>query len=103
MLGCLFLCWPLASGGIALLGVPGSASLALSSFALHAASLPSFDNMTPGESFGASLWIAIFILKPTILGTIFLYEKYEKEAEEGTGPAWRRFDDPGNLDHEIAE
>ena len=71
---------------------------------IHAASLPSYDNMTPGESFGASMWTIIFIMKPVILATIYLYEKYEKEAEEGNGgSAWRRFDETGGLDHEIAE
>merc|ERR1719331_591184 len=50
---------------------------------IHAASLPSFANMTPGESFGASLWVVIFLLKPAILGTIYLYEKYEREEEVG--------------------
>ena len=71
---------------------------------IHAASLPSYDNMTPGESFGASMWTIIFIMKPVILATIYLYEKYEKEAEEGNGgSASRRFDETGGLDHEIAE
>jgi len=50
---------------------------------IHAASLPSFSNMTPGESFGASLWVVIFLLKPLILATIYAYETYERPFEEG--------------------
>ena len=52
---------------------------------VHAASLPSFSNMTPGESFGASLWIVIFLLKPLILATIYAYEQYERPSEDGAG------------------
>ena len=51
---------------------------------IHAASLPSFANMTPGESFGASLWVVIFLLKPLILATIYAYEMYEP-LEDGSG------------------
>ena len=52
---------------------------------IHAAELPSFDNMTPGESYGAMLWIAVFALKPLIVLTIFLHQKFEvdQEAQEG--------------------
>ena len=70
---------------------------------IHAAELPSFDNMTPGESFGATLWICIFLMKPLILATIFAYEKYEKEGEYAQGNAWSRFDEVGVRDDEIAE
>lgn len=52
---------------------------------IHAASLPSFANMTPGESFGASLWVVIFLLKPLILATIYAYEMYERPLEDGSG------------------
>jgi hypothetical protein len=38
---------------------------------IQLASLPSFDNMTAGESFGATLWVVIFLLKPIIVGTIY--------------------------------
>jgi len=48
---------------------------------IHAAELPSFSNMTPGQSFGATVWMFIFLMKPLILITIFFYEKYEKEGE----------------------
>jgi len=41
------------------------------------ASLPHFDHLTPGESFGASLWIFIFALKLVIIGTMIAYEKLE--------------------------
>jgi len=64
---------------------------------IHAAELPSFSQMTPGESFGATLWIIIFLLKPLILLTIFAYEKYE-HAEET-----RSFHELGTRDDEIAE
>jgi len=70
---------------------------------IHAAELPSFDNMTPGESFGATVWIVIFLMKPLILTTIFFYEKYEKEGEGAQGNAWSRFDEVGMRDDEIAE
>lgn len=69
---------------------------------IHLAELPSFDNMTPGESFGSTLWIIIFIFKPLILVTIYFYEVYEKDAD-GNGNAWNRFDDVGARDDEIAE
>ena len=55
---------------------------------IKAASLPSFDNMTPGESFGATLWLMIFVLKPVIIGTIYAYEKYEKPYEDVGGAAY---------------
>lgn len=70
---------------------------------IHAASLPSFDHMTPGESFGASVWVCIFLLKPMILGTIYAYEKYEKAYEDGGGSAFANFKDMGGPDDEIAE
>jgi hypothetical protein len=70
---------------------------------IHAAELPSFANMTPGESFGATVWMLIFLMKPLILTTIFFYEKYEKEGEGAQGNAWSRFDDVGMRDDEIAE
>jgi len=70
---------------------------------IHAAELPSFENMTPGESFGAKLWVCIFILKFMILGTIFAYEKYEKGSEGQPGNAWSRFDEVNLRDDEIAE
>ena len=70
---------------------------------IHAASLPSFDNMTPGESFGASLWVVIFLLKPLIIATIYWYEKYEKPFEDGVaGGAYAGFKAEG-PDDEIAE
>ena len=52
---------------------------------VRAASLPSFEQMTPGESFGATLWLLIFLLKPLILATIYAYEQYERPFEDGTG------------------
>jgi len=52
---------------------------------IHAASLPAFSNMTPGESFGSSLWVFIFLLKPLILATIYAYETYERPFEDGSG------------------
>jgi len=70
---------------------------------IHAAELPSFENMTPGESFGASLWVCIFVLKFVIIGTIFMYEKYEKDGEDAQGNAWRMYNDEGMRDDEIAE
>lgn len=39
------------------------------------AALPSFSEMTPGESFGNSVWTLIYLLKPLILVTIYFYEK----------------------------
>lgn len=66
---------------------------------IHAAELPSFSQMTPGESFGATLWIMIFLMKPLILGTIFAYEKYESSTEQGT---YGSFHDD-NRDDDIAE
>ena len=72
---------------------------------VHAASLPSFDNMTPGESFGASLWVMIFALKPLIIATIYAYEKYEKPYEDVGGPQYAHFKDGGDGlgDDDIAE
>ena len=35
---------------------------------IHFAGLPSFSNMTPGESWGSTLWVFIFALKPIIDG-----------------------------------
>lgn len=69
---------------------------------VHACSLPSFDSMSPGESFGETLWVCIFLLKLLIVGTIYAYEKYEKDAE---GASWSRFDVEGGAarDDEIAE
>lgn len=46
---------------------------------VHAAALPNYDSMTPGQSFGASLFVVIFLLKFTILGTIYLYEANDPE------------------------
>lgn len=69
---------------------------------IQLASLPSFDNMTAGESFGATLWVVIFLLKPIIVGTIYAYEKYEKL--EDAGGSYGQFDRyPGAADDEIAE
>ena len=70
---------------------------------VHAAELPSFDNMTPGESFGAKLWVCIFALKFVILGTIYAYEKYEKVSEGVYDSGFSRFDEVGMRDDEIAE
>ena len=73
---------------------------------IHAASLPSFDNMTAGDSFGASLWIVIFLLKPLIIATIYAYEKYERPYEEGAtgnGNTYSTFKEAGGPDDEIAE
>ena len=70
---------------------------------IHAASLPSFDHMTPGESFGASLWVVIFLLKPVIIGTIYAYERYEKPYEDAGGAAYANYKDLGGPDDEIAE
>ena len=70
---------------------------------VHAASLPSFEHMTPGDSFGATLWVFIFILKPLIIATIYAYEKYEKPFEDAGGSAYANFRDPGGADDEIAE
>jgi len=47
------------------------------------AALPSYSAMTPGESFGNTVWTLIFLLKPSILVTIYFYEK---EGEEGFVP-----------------
>lgn len=66
------------------------------------ASLPSSTNMTPGESFGASLFNVIFFLKFLIIGTIYAYEKYEKESDGETGGAWSQLE-MGGRDDEIAE
>ena len=65
------------------------------------AGLPSFDKMTSGEGFGATLWIFIFLLKPIIVGTIYGYEKYEKEDAVG-GNAWTQLE-VGDRNDEIAE
>ena len=70
---------------------------------VRAASLPSFEQMTPGESFGATLWLLIFLLKPLILATIYAYEKYEKPYEDGGGAAYASFREAGGPDDEIAE
>uniref|UniRef100_A0A7S2DK13 Uncharacterized protein n=1 Tax=Haptolina brevifila TaxID=156173 RepID=A0A7S2DK13_9EUKA len=69
---------------------------------IHAAELPSFSQMTPGESFGATLWIMIFLMKPIILATIFAYEKYETASEQG---GYNNFHEPGfgMGDDQIAE
>ena len=66
------------------------------------AGMPSFENMTPGQSFGATLWMCIFSLKFVIVGFIFAYETREKEAEVG---AFSRFDEAqlDLRDDEIAE
>ena len=40
--------------------------------AIHAAELPSFSKMTSGESYGATLWLGIFALKPLIFITIIV-------------------------------
>ena len=43
-----------------------------------------FANMTPGESFGASLWVVIFL--PTAHPRDHLrYEMYERPLEDGSG------------------
>jgi len=68
---------------------------------VHLASLPSFSNMTPGESFGASLWVVIFLLKPVIVCTIYAYEKYEKPFEDGGGVG--SYSTFNNENDEIAE
>jgi len=65
---------------------------------IHAAELPSFNNMTPGESFGATLWIVIFLLKPLILLTIYAYEKYETEQQP-----YSNVDEYRNYEEAIAE
>jgi len=38
------------------------------------AALPSYDTMTPGESFGNTIWTIIFAMKPLILATIYMYD-----------------------------
>ena len=43
-------------------------------------SLPSFDAMTPGESWGASVWMAIFVLKFLVVGTIGAEEYLSRKA-----------------------
>ena len=67
------------------------------------AGLPAFANMTPGESFGATLWIFIFALKPLIIATIYAYETYEKPFEDMGGSAYSTYKDAGDPDDEIAE
>jgi len=52
---------------------------------VHAAGLPAFSNMTPGESFGSTIWVFIFLLKPLIVATIYAYETYERPFEDGSG------------------
>ena len=66
---------------------------------VHAAELPSFANMTPGEGWGAQLWIFIFALKPLILATIYAYEKYEPYDD---GAAYGTYHANG-VDAEVAE
>ena len=71
---------------------------------IHAASLPSFANMTPGESFGASLWVVIFLLKPLILATIYAYETYERPFEDGSAGGGTTYDHlKEGAEDEIAE
>lgn len=70
---------------------------------IHAASLPSFANMSTGQSFGETMWVGVLILKFLILGTIYLYEKYEKEGDYGAGGGFSKFDEVGVRDDEIAE
>jgi len=67
------------------------------------AALPDFANMTPGESFGNTLWTFIFLLKPLIVGTIFMYEKEGLDAEGGE--SYAKMEDPsrGDDNDEIAE
>ena len=63
--------------------------------AIHAAELPSFSKMTSGESYGATLWLGIFALKPLIFITIIVHQKLEVEAD-ATNPAanqWTTLDD----------
>lgn len=70
---------------------------------IHAASLPSFSNMSPGQSFGETMWVGVFLLKFLILATIYLYEKYEKEGDYAAGGGFSKFDEVGVRDDEIAE
>lgn len=58
--------------------------------AIHAAELPSFSKMTSGERFGATLWIAIFALKPIIFVTVIVHQKIEGRGEEAH--AWTKLD-----------
>jgi hypothetical protein len=69
------------------------------------ASLPAFANMTAGESFGNSLWIVIFMLKPLIIATIYAYEKYERPFEDGASGSngYSTYNEAGGPDDEIAE
>jgi len=60
---------------------------------IHAAELPSFAKMTSGESYGATLWIGIFALKPLIFVTIIVHQKLEVDADPDAANQWTNFDE----------
>ena len=68
---------------------------------IHAASLPSFANMSTGQSFGETMWVGVLILKFLILGTIYLYEK----ENDGESSGWKQMapDPEKGEEDEIAE
>ena len=61
---------------------------------IYALALPSFDNMTEGDAFGASLWITIFILKFVIVGTFGAHEHMNGDLKFDAS-AWTTFDEEG--------
>ena len=69
---------------------------------IELASLASFTTMTSGQAFGAWVWVAIFWMKPVIVGTMIAYDLLEKgNSRESKARAQQ---DPGYaiMDEDVA-
>ena len=72
---------------------------------IELASLASFTTMTSGQAFGAWVWVAIFWMKPVIVGTMIAYDLLEKgDLRPGSreSMAARGRDPYASLDEEVA-
>ena len=67
------------------------------------ASMPDLSNMTPGQTFGATIYFLIFALKFAIIGAIYAYQ--QKEDAHPTAFAFSQMapDAAGRGEDEIAE
>jgi len=66
------------------------------------AAYPDFSGMTPGETFGAVLYVLIFLLKFAIVGAIYMYQRKE-DASPTAFSVFQQLPDGAAREDEIAE